>query len=67
MFLLEKLPRENAQTSDEPTGTRVMLGRVIAAELSLRLQSPWTPVGCKKESTAWSGNSSWLEVRAYML
>ncbi|XP_064404565.1 coiled-coil domain-containing protein 22 homolog isoform X2 [Halichondria panicea] len=61
MFLLEKLPRENAQTSDEPTGTRVMLGRVIAAELSLRLQSPWTPALCKKESTAWSGNSSWLE------
>ncbi len=65
MFLLEKLPRDNAQSSDEPTaGTRVMLRRAIAAELTLRLQSPWTPVFCKQDSTAWSGNSYWLEVSA---
>lgn len=66
MFLLEKLPRDNAQSSDEPTaGTRVMLGRAIAAELALRLASPWTPVFCKQDSTAWSGPSSWLEVSCY--
>ncbi len=65
MFLLEKLPRDNAQGTDEPAsgGTRVMLGRAIAAELSLRLQSPWTPAFCKQQSTAWSEHSFWLEVR----
>jgi len=67
MFLLEKLPKEAAQASDEPTGACVMLGRTIAAELVIRLQSPWTPAFCKRGGTAWSGSSSWLEVsRQYL-
>ena len=63
MFLIEKLPRDNTQSSDEPLGTGVMLSRTIAAELALCLASPWTPAFCKKDSTAWSEGKSWLEVR----
>lgn len=62
MFLIEKLPRDNTQASDEPMGAGVMLSRTIAAELELRLGSPWTPPFCKKNGVAWSGNSSWMEV-----
>jgi len=61
MFLIEKLPKDNTQTSDEPMGTGVMLGRTIAAELALCLKSPWTPSFCKKNSTAWSNSSFWME------
>lgn len=61
MFLLEKLPRDSAQAADEPMGTSVLLGRAIAAELSLRMRSPWTPPFCKARSTAWSGGEWWLE------
>ncbi len=62
MFLIEKLPKDNTQAGDEPMGAGVMLGRTIAAELALCLSSPWTPAFCKKNSTAWSGSNSWLEV-----
>jgi hypothetical protein len=62
MFLIEKLPRDSTQSSDEPVGAGVMLSRTIAAELALCLASPWTPPFCKKNSTAWSENNSWLEV-----
>ena len=62
MFLIEKLPKENTQTSDEPVGAGIMLGRMIAAELELCLSSPWTPPFCKKNCTAWRGHDWWLEV-----
>jgi len=62
MFLIEKLPRDNTQAADEPTGTGIMLSRTIAAELALRLASPWTPPFCKKNSTAWSDGNWWREV-----
>lgn len=64
MFLIEKLPRDSTQASDEPMGAGIMLSRTIAAELALCLASPWTPSFCKKNSTAWSENSSWMEVGA---
>lgn len=63
MFLIEKLPRDSTQASDEPTGAGIMLSRTIAAELALCLASPWTPSFCKKNSTAWCESNSWLEVR----
>lgn len=63
MFLIEKLPRDSTQTSDEPTGAGIMLGRTIAAELALCLGSPWTPSFCKRNGTAWSEDHSWREVR----
>ena len=63
MFLLEKLPRESAQTADEGLGgAGVMLGRSIAAQLALCLRSPWTPTFCKENGTAWSGANFWSEV-----
>lgn len=61
MFLIEKLPRDSTQASDEPMGAGSMLSRTIAAELALCLASPWTPPFCKKNSTAWSNSSSWME------
>ena len=67
MFLIEKLPRDNTQASDEPMGAGIMLSRTIAAELALCLASPWTPAFCKKNSTAWSENSSWMEVSMHIV
>jgi len=63
MFLLEKLPKDTAQASDEPLGAGVMLRRRIALELSRSLVSPWTPPFCKTKRVAWSGTQGdwWLE------
>ncbi|KAL5460593.1 hypothetical protein EMCRGX_G034048 [Ephydatia muelleri] len=61
MFVLEKLPKENIQSPDQPTGARVLLSRTIAAELGSVLANPWTPGVCKRKGTAWSGPKWWLE------
>ncbi|XP_019861423.1 PREDICTED: coiled-coil domain-containing protein 22 homolog [Amphimedon queenslandica] len=50
MFLLEKLPKEAAQTADEPTGAGILLTRSIGAEIGASLRTPWTPSYCKRES-----------------
>uniref|UniRef100_A0A1X7SGJ6 Uncharacterized protein n=1 Tax=Amphimedon queenslandica TaxID=400682 RepID=A0A1X7SGJ6_AMPQE len=50
MFLLEKLPKEAAQTADEPTGAGILLTRSIGAEIGASLRAPWTPSYCKRES-----------------
>ena len=62
MFLLEKLPKDDTQAADEPMGAGVMLGRTVAAQLSMCLSSPWTPPFCKSKGTSWSGNNFWIEV-----
>ncbi|KAL8579947.1 hypothetical protein ACOMHN_060248 [Nucella lapillus] len=43
MFLVEKLPKESAQTADEPMGSSVMLHRAICTELGSQLSLPWVP------------------------
>ncbi|KAK7503834.1 hypothetical protein BaRGS_00004957 [Batillaria attramentaria] len=43
MFLVEKLPKESAQTADEPLGSSVLLHRTIATELGAELSLPWVP------------------------
>ena len=59
MFLLEKLPKESAQGSDEQTGTGILLSRSIASEIATSLQTPWTPSYCKRRSTRWSSSTTW--------
>uniref|UniRef100_A0AAX7SL31 Coiled-coil domain-containing protein 22 n=1 Tax=Astatotilapia calliptera TaxID=8154 RepID=A0AAX7SL31_ASTCA len=47
MFLVEKLPRESAETSDQPTGKSVVLERTIAAAIKAHLAVPWLPPKCR--------------------
>jgi hypothetical protein len=59
MFLLEKLPKDNAQTTDEPTGTGILMMRNIAAQMRTSISSPWVPSRCMKDSTRWTDSTSW--------
>ncbi|XP_076446485.1 coiled-coil domain-containing protein 22 homolog [Babylonia areolata] len=43
MFLVEKLPKEASQTSDEPMGASVLMHRAICMELGSQLSLPWVP------------------------
>ncbi|XP_041801417.1 coiled-coil domain-containing protein 22 isoform X2 [Chelmon rostratus] len=47
MFLVEKLPRERAEASDQPTGKSVVLQRAIAAAIKAQLAVPWLPSNCR--------------------
>ncbi|KAM9343093.1 coiled-coil domain-containing protein 22 [Pholidichthys leucotaenia] len=48
MFLVEKLPRESAEVSDQPTaGKSVVLQRAIAAAVRAQLAVPWLPPNCR--------------------
>ncbi|XP_049437631.1 coiled-coil domain-containing protein 22 isoform X2 [Epinephelus fuscoguttatus] len=46
MFLVEKLPRESSEASDQPTGKSVVLQRAIAAAIKAQLVVPWLPPNC---------------------
>nr|XP_046251880.1 coiled-coil domain-containing protein 22 [Scatophagus argus] len=46
MFLVEKLPRERAEASDQPTGKSVVFQRAIAAAMKAQLSVPWLPSNC---------------------
>uniref|UniRef100_A0A8D0ANK9 Coiled-coil domain-containing protein 22 n=1 Tax=Sander lucioperca TaxID=283035 RepID=A0A8D0ANK9_SANLU len=47
MFLVEKLPRESAEASDQPTGKSVVLQKAIAAAIRAQLAVPWLPPNCR--------------------
>ncbi|KAK5862994.1 hypothetical protein PBY51_000057 [Eleginops maclovinus] len=47
MFLVEKLPRESAETSDQPQGKSAVLQRAIAAAIKAQLSVPWLPPNCR--------------------
>ncbi|XP_057713889.1 coiled-coil domain-containing protein 22 [Corythoichthys intestinalis] len=47
MFLVEKLPRESAEASDQPTGKSTILQRAIAAAIKSQLADPWLPPNCR--------------------
>ncbi|XP_029306966.1 LOW QUALITY PROTEIN: coiled-coil domain-containing protein 22 [Cottoperca gobio] len=47
MFLVEKLPRESAEASDQPPGKSVVLQRAIAAAIKAQLVVPWLPPSCR--------------------
>uniref|UniRef100_A0A673FZT3 Coiled-coil domain-containing protein 22 n=1 Tax=Sinocyclocheilus rhinocerous TaxID=307959 RepID=A0A673FZT3_9TELE len=46
MFLVEKLPRESADASDQPAGKSALLQRAIAAQIKAQLSVPWLPLSC---------------------
>uniref|UniRef100_A0A665U2V8 Coiled-coil domain-containing protein 22 n=1 Tax=Echeneis naucrates TaxID=173247 RepID=A0A665U2V8_ECHNA len=48
MCLVEKLPRESAETSDQPTGKSVVLQRAIATAIKSQLAVPWLPQNCRR-------------------
>uniref|UniRef100_A0A8C1SVW3 Coiled-coil domain-containing protein 22 n=1 Tax=Cyprinus carpio TaxID=7962 RepID=A0A8C1SVW3_CYPCA len=47
MFLVEKLPRESADASDQPAGKSALLQRSIAAQIKAQLSVPWLPPSCR--------------------
>ncbi|XP_077468805.1 coiled-coil domain-containing protein 22 [Stigmatopora argus] len=47
MFLVEKLPRESAEASDQPAGKSAILQRAIAAAIKSQLATPWLPPNCR--------------------
>ncbi|KAM4611072.1 coiled-coil domain-containing protein 22 [Polymixia lowei] len=47
MFLVEKLPRESAEASDQPAGKSVVLQRAIAVKIKAQLALPWLPSNCR--------------------
>lgn len=47
MFLVEKLPRERFEASDQPSGKSVVLQRAIAAAIKAQLAVPWLPPNCR--------------------
>uniref|UniRef100_A0A3Q1EZA2 Coiled-coil domain-containing protein 22 n=1 Tax=Acanthochromis polyacanthus TaxID=80966 RepID=A0A3Q1EZA2_9TELE len=47
MFLVEKLPRESFEASDQPSGKSVVLQRAIAAAIKAQLAVPWLPPNCR--------------------
>ncbi|XP_017324208.1 coiled-coil domain-containing protein 22 isoform X1 [Ictalurus punctatus] len=47
MFLVEKLPRESAEVSDQPAGKSALLQKAIAAQIKAQLALPWLPPFCR--------------------
>ncbi|XP_049608204.1 coiled-coil domain-containing protein 22 [Syngnathus scovelli] len=47
MFLVEKLPRESAEASDQPSGKSTIRQRAIAAAIKAQLAAPWLPPNCR--------------------
>ncbi|KAM9751765.1 coiled-coil domain-containing protein 22 [Menidia menidia] len=47
MFLVEKLPRESAEASDQPSGKSAVLQRSIAAAIKAQLSVCWVPPSCR--------------------
>lgn len=47
MFLVEKLPRGSAESSDQSTGQSVLLHKGIAATIKAQLQLSWLPPNCR--------------------
>uniref|UniRef100_A0AAY4DIR3 Coiled-coil domain-containing protein 22 n=1 Tax=Denticeps clupeoides TaxID=299321 RepID=A0AAY4DIR3_9TELE len=47
MFLVEKLPRESSEASDQPAGKSVLLQKAIAAQIKAQLALPWLPPNCR--------------------
>ncbi|KAL4230380.1 Coiled-coil domain-containing protein 22 [Mactra antiquata] len=55
MFLVDKLPKEVVETTEEILGSSVLLQRNIANTLSRQLSSPWVPSSLKHKGIAWRG------------
>ncbi|XP_045203989.2 coiled-coil domain-containing protein 22 homolog [Mercenaria mercenaria] len=55
MFLVDKLPKETVETTEETLGSSVLLQRSIANTLSRQLSSPWVPAYLKQKGITWRG------------
>lgn len=55
MFLVDKLPKESVETTEETLGSSVLLQRAIAAKLETQLSSPWVPPYLKQKGITWRG------------
>ncbi|XP_014857066.1 PREDICTED: coiled-coil domain-containing protein 22 [Poecilia mexicana] len=47
MYLVEKMPRESSEASDQPTGKSAVLHRAIAAAIKGQLAVSWVPLNCR--------------------
>uniref|UniRef100_A0A3P8ZM11 Coiled-coil domain-containing protein 22 n=1 Tax=Esox lucius TaxID=8010 RepID=A0A3P8ZM11_ESOLU len=47
MFLVEKLPKESADSMDQPAGKLALLRKSIAAQIKAQLSVPWLPPTCR--------------------
>ncbi|RVE71193.1 hypothetical protein OJAV_G00072720 [Oryzias javanicus] len=47
MFLVEKLPRESAEASAQPSGKSAVLQRAVAAAVRAQLDLAWVPPNCR--------------------
>uniref|UniRef100_A0A4W3JWX0 Coiled-coil domain-containing protein 22 n=1 Tax=Callorhinchus milii TaxID=7868 RepID=A0A4W3JWX0_CALMI len=50
MFLVEKLPRDSADTADQPAEKSVLLQRLIATKIKQQLASAWLPPALRTTS-----------------
>ncbi|KAK7884487.1 hypothetical protein WMY93_027610 [Mugilogobius chulae] len=51
MFLVERLPRGSAESSDQSTGKSVLLHKGIGAAMRAELSVPWLPPNCRLPHT----------------
>lgn len=55
MFLVDKLPKDTAESTEEPLGASVLLHRTIASTVARQLASPWVPPYLKNKGITWRG------------
>ncbi|XP_002740143.3 coiled-coil domain-containing protein 22 homolog, partial [Saccoglossus kowalevskii] len=55
LFLIEKLPRDSAERTDEALGTSALMQRAIATEISRQLKTTWSAPYCKAKGICWRG------------
>ncbi|XP_012557176.2 coiled-coil domain-containing protein 22 homolog isoform X1 [Hydra vulgaris] len=60
LFLIEKLPKDTAETVSEPIGRSTLLNHSIAAELKRQLSVPWLPSYCRKNNLVNVGDAYWF-------
>ncbi|XP_052795747.1 coiled-coil domain-containing protein 22 homolog [Mya arenaria] len=55
MFLVDKLPKEAVEATEETLGSGVLLQRSISGMLARQLSSPWVPPYLKQRGVTWRG------------
>ncbi|XP_062577497.1 coiled-coil domain-containing protein 22 homolog [Saccostrea cucullata] len=55
MFLVDKLPKDTAETAEEPMGSSALLQRAIASTVLRQINSPWISPNLKQDSITWRG------------
>lgn len=55
MFLVDRLPKDTVETTEEPMGSSALLQRAIASTVLRQMNSPWISPNLKKDSITWRG------------